>query len=357
MRRYDRRLASRRIPPVPTTPASLDEAPGPLFRHDNIDLNKRVFRLLRILPILERVLTLKSVSPLEAIPSWDLKCTWEAGTTWADMPSSEVYIMQFDLVTLPFDGKIAGAYNAVSYEWGPDEPPFHWIRVNDGYLRIRQNLYSFLRAAHISHLSRREFIWIDAICIDQGNISERGHQVKQMADIYSCANSVLAWLGPDVSDTIEAASGTLLQMGEEVEELLRSKKQNLDWSPVMYKARQIFCPPNKPFLALFELCAKSYWTRMWIFQEVFSAREAWLVLGELRFSWQLIRRMFHPLMLFDEESLINPALRTVDELSRTLYQNYRHRPICDTVNAFCQGICSDSRDRVYAMLGLVQGRK
>ncbi|TFB00421.1 hypothetical protein CCMA1212_007750 [Trichoderma ghanense] len=42
---------------------------------------------------------------------------------------------------------------------------------------------------------------IDAICIDQKNLKERGHQVQQMGDIYKQAERVLFWLGAGTDET------------------------------------------------------------------------------------------------------------------------------------------------------------
>jgi Heterokaryon incompatibility protein (HET) len=39
------------------------------------------------------------------------------------------------------------------------------------------------------------WIWIDALCIDQQNNSERNHQVRVMGKIYEMAIEVLVWLG------------------------------------------------------------------------------------------------------------------------------------------------------------------
>jgi hypothetical protein len=89
--------------------ASQDEAPGSLFQHDSLDSDVRAFHLLRILPTL--------VSGL----------------------------VQFELTTADFASNVAGFYNALSYEWGLNEPPFYWVRVNEGHLRIRKNLHSFLQ--------------------------------------------------------------------------------------------------------------------------------------------------------------------------------------------------------------------
>lgn len=121
---------------------SFERSTGPLSQHDRLDLNKRTFPLLRILPNLE-----------------------------SD-------IIQCDLTTADFTSEYEGAYNALSYEWGPEEPPFYWIRLNDGYLHIRQNLHNFF------HMARRKaqiepnltsYLWIDAIRINQQDLLERGH--------------------------------------------------------------------------------------------------------------------------------------------------------------------------------------
>jgi hypothetical protein len=41
------------------------------------------------------------------------------------------------------------------------------------------------------------FLWADAICIDQGNVEERCFQVTLMGEIYSRAERVVLWLGPE----------------------------------------------------------------------------------------------------------------------------------------------------------------
>jgi len=38
-------------------------------------------------------------------------------------------------------------------------------------------------------------MWIDAICIDQSNVEERGSQVQQMRRIFEEAAPTVIWLG------------------------------------------------------------------------------------------------------------------------------------------------------------------
>ncbi|KAK3178136.1 hypothetical protein OEA41_000269 [Lepraria neglecta] len=49
-----------------------------------------------------------------------------------------------------------------------------------------------------------KYIWIDAICINQQDLIERGAQVSVMGDIYRAAQSVVIWLGPHDKQTDEA---------------------------------------------------------------------------------------------------------------------------------------------------------
>lgn len=55
------------------------------------------------------------------------------------------------------------------------------------------NLDQALRSLRLRDQDRT--IWIDAICINQADITERGHQVAQMGKIYESATAVTAWLG------------------------------------------------------------------------------------------------------------------------------------------------------------------
>jgi hypothetical protein len=70
------------------------------------------------------------------------------------------------------------------------------IRINERICHVGKNLHSFLH-----HARRTLFfthLWIDALCIDQGNTAGRNQQVQQMGRIYSLTQTVLVWLGDDV---------------------------------------------------------------------------------------------------------------------------------------------------------------
>jgi hypothetical protein len=66
-------------------------------------------------------------------------------------------------------------------------------------------------------------MWVDALCINQGNLEERKQQVQLMAKIYSKAHRVIVWLGKEVVDTKGALEDIYLAANEDLTE--RSKKE------------------------------------------------------------------------------------------------------------------------------------
>ena len=101
-------------------------------------------------------------------------------------------------------------YEALSYVWGEDvfTETLHLIVGNHASFEIRskvqitQSLASALRAFHRKTVKR--FLWVDAVCINQRDHLEKGHQILLMKDIYTQAKQVLIWLGDATEHTTSA---------------------------------------------------------------------------------------------------------------------------------------------------------
>jgi hypothetical protein len=93
---------------------------------------------------------------------------------------------------------IPSNYVCLSYVWGGPEE-CQWILLNDRRLWVRDNLWQFLQSARQKSHIRDEWLWIDALSINQANNTERGHQVQQMGQIYSSATRVISWFGTDAN--------------------------------------------------------------------------------------------------------------------------------------------------------------
>jgi hypothetical protein len=85
-------------------------------------------------------------------------------------------------------------YEALSYAWGDPSITLP-IRLNGKTYHVTSNLESALR--HLRLATERKVMWVDAICINQRDPTEKSHQVGQMRDIYRNAKQVLVWLGEE----------------------------------------------------------------------------------------------------------------------------------------------------------------
>ena len=86
----------------------------------------------------------------------------------------------------------APPYAALSYCWG-DSTLDRYIYVPDA-LPVTANLHAAL--VSIGRMATA-YVWADAICINQNNISERNHQVLLMRQIYEKATGIVIYLGED----------------------------------------------------------------------------------------------------------------------------------------------------------------
>ena len=89
----------------------------------------------------------------------------------------------------------APPYAALSYCWGSSYRT-HRIRVHNRLVAVNRNLHHALLdlEEHASHF-RAEYLWVDAICVDQATVPERDQQMQLMQDIYRGATIVFAYLG------------------------------------------------------------------------------------------------------------------------------------------------------------------
>jgi Heterokaryon incompatibility protein (HET) len=122
---------------------------------------------------------------------------------------------------------------------------------------VTTNLESALRHLRLKNDARR--LWIDAICINQSDILERNHQVKNMKSIYSAASKVLAWLG---KWTVYSHQGL-----KTLKELM-TRDDCFEDDRLSYMQR-----------CLGDILNRDYWERIWVIQEIVIAKRAFLLCG------------------------------------------------------------------------------
>jgi len=91
-------------------------------------------------------------------------------------------------------------YHALSYVWG-DAINITPIQLDRSDFRVTKNLHS---ALHYIRLRTEVLtIWIDAICINQNDLKERGQQVQLMGRIYTGPEKCIIWLGNTPNQRID----------------------------------------------------------------------------------------------------------------------------------------------------------
>ena len=96
------------------------------------------------------------------------------------------------------DAKLEDArdtHEALSYVWGSPNDRTE-IKCHDKPISITLSLADALRA--LRHRNTPRHLWADAICINQGDVLEKNHQVQLMGKVYEYAREVSVWLGNDL---------------------------------------------------------------------------------------------------------------------------------------------------------------
>src|SRR3569833_300584 len=165
-------------------------------------------------------------------------------------------------------------YIALSYTWG--DPSTAFLVLLDGQLfYVRENLYNALRQFRRPTGQRSLHYWIDAICINQDDVSERNAQVRRMARIYEDAKEIHAWLGPEAEDS-QLAMRRIAAMASWALRFMTSYESNVLEMFNMMRSNEfrnmIFEDSDgpldeRPWVAIRQLLRRTWWTRVWIVQE------------------------------------------------------------------------------------------
>ncbi|KAH7309168.1 heterokaryon incompatibility protein-domain-containing protein [Stachybotrys elegans] len=144
-------------------------------------------------------------------------------------------------------------YEALSYAWG-EVKSSRSISINGVSCAVSENLESAVR--HLRYQDKPRVLWIDALCINQGDIAERNSHVRLMGTIYTQATQVLAYLGPEYNN-----SGLAFDFFETMPEDI-----DRHWDPETYpELKAVYT--LKHTIAVNDLFDRAWWQRLWTVQE------------------------------------------------------------------------------------------
>jgi len=251
-------------------------------------------------------------------------------------------------------------FEALSYTWGDvqDTPNVYVGSDTSCTLTVVRNLETALR--YLRYEDKNRTIWIDAICIDQENLKERGQQVERMCDIFRLAERVVVWIGVEAKDSTYA-----LELMTDL-----SFKIEIDWqSQIMFSSTagvseshwadrtQILPYEEREMSALAALFDREWFERLWIRQEIQLAKEnAILMCGQDVMLWQAFKKAVFCLNFktYERKSLGAKALtfynriELIFQLSADMSVTSFGMLARNTQD--CK--CTDVRDRVYAQLSI-----
>lgn len=250
-----------------------------------------------------------------------------------------------------FDLRNKPEYIALSYCWTKQDPSRN-IYLNEHSFSIRPNLYAYVDQLHgfdQVRLRRRldphghgpriwwwnSWTFIDALCINQDDVRERGHQVRVMEEIYSGAAEVVAWLGMRLDHNVSAVGRTSgLKSGWRyhfepikaqdwvlAQEDLKRLSPPLQSGPASTRTSSV----EDHFDVLISMfIQRGYWSRVWIVQEIVLARRL-----------TILFRGFHL-----GADLLTTLIKQLDEYTAGQNMLLQHEPVNQQLLALIRNLMS-----------------
>lgn len=250
-------------------------------------------------------------------------------------------------------------YDALSYRW-EESVKLHTIPINDFNIALKNNLFQALKKLQTAHKTQLFNLWVDGICINQSSTEERNDQVSLMGEIYSKAKMVHIWIGETGSTNVDAAFRLLSACPRDPGDANWVHVPNEDSNIESYV--QQVSGDFQGATALTEILHRSYWNRMWVFQEIVLAQRAEVHCGSKVVPWSHFSRLDrimgnheiwvdaqnqHPWIFDLRKAVFRIAHLAVTRDEATSLQNV----LQPTRHLECQ----DPRDKLYALLGVCPG--
>lgn len=235
-------------------------------------------------------------------------------------------------------------YDALSYIWGHASQQAT-IRLDDRDFTVTSNLERALR--DVTYFSNRQnevlVIWADAVCINQRDFEERNAQVKMMWRIYAGAETVRSWIDVEIPDPV-------------LEKLMNiTSVESLGEDPNFWE----------PIATIVE---DPYWSRVWVQQEVAYAKDQVIQcrnmpLPHAGFVWffevlDMYLDKYQPVMEPIEAAKwrgLRVGSSPFEKNKSSSVESPRcYKKIYDALNKTTHLKSTDTRDRVYGLLALIQ---
>lgn len=205
---------------------------------------------------------------------------------------------------------------------------------------------------------------MDALCIDQSDLTDRNLMVSRMGEIYHNAREVFVWLGD-----LTANEGQNQQLGWMFKKITRWRFYIYQWVQIvnnnlrhtrllldtlrryiicygvilllaivgMYKS----CWDDRDATAVETIADLPYWSRAWIVQEHLLSQKRRLLFGNRQVSWSYVSSFVSAVGIHPNHNLL-----------AYIRNNEGRLTLAHTLTSFGRRECSEPLDRIYAFAGL-----
>ncbi|KAH6618759.1 heterokaryon incompatibility protein-domain-containing protein [Boeremia exigua] len=250
-------------------------------------------------------------------------------------------------------------YYTASYVWGERKYTDTSMHLKSGTLPVLSSLAPFIHmVTHHKDFQPADWWWIDSLCINLQDAQEREKQVRIMAEIYRKARRAIVWLGEEKEDGSDCTTAidflhflSSMQIAFKGDEIaMRNSLENPDFAAKC--------------VAVSDLLARPWWTRVWTLQEFVLPKEAKLYCGTASISRGKFKSAIYSIFLCStisndfEHELVPRKLFDVAFNRRRIHQ-WHTKPAAVGINLIAimaslgNHSATDSRDRVYSVLGLI----
>ncbi|TGJ80421.1 hypothetical protein E0Z10_g8341 [Xylaria hypoxylon] len=271
-------------------------------------------------------------------------------------------------------------YEALSYTWG-DPQVTTPIKLSGHDVEVTSNLHSALKDLRYTDKPRN--LWVDAVCINQSDLKEKGQQILLMRLIYSRARRVLIYLGPTNSNVSQAMESI---------RVLNSKMRALHFRRYISRLNSFgswtrglfeYLPSQKPLPADFDwshvvrLLQRPWFERTWIIQEAILAERGLVICGDKLVPWLMFERVAHDIYVYNSTVKTIPNYDTIHnaieglEMMRLARRDQRrlhsasissrlnsggalweYSKLLDLLFDTRKFLCMNPRDKIYGLLGV-----
>jgi hypothetical protein len=258
--------------------------------------------------------------------------------------------------------KLADAppFYTASYVWGEKSySPFSSITLKSGTLPVLASLAPFLdMVSKHQDFSSKDWWWIDSLCINLRDGTEREGQVKIMGQIYHRARRVIIWLGEEKEEGSDCTNATRflyhlssLPPAFRVQKALRQELLEEKFS--------------EQWTSVGRLLARKWWSRVWTLQEFVLPAEAKFYCGEHSISRGKFKSAMYNIHLCSTgtgdyvNDLIPRHAFDAAFNRRRIHQWYLRSSGMSLVAIMAylgNQSATDARDMLYSVLGLITDR-